>query len=170
MFVEIRMVNKVLNRGARLSVVMATLAMGFTMNAVAQAQPAPPIFENVTIGRKFSPDPLTVRGISGGSVPGSQVAERADTANGPCAGFVDQEPDHTLVLTDFFDYLKLQVQSPDDTTIIVRGPGGSWCNDDLEGKNPGIAGQWLEGTYNIWVGSYDKTKYQPYILQITEVR
>jgi hypothetical protein len=62
------------------------------------------------------------------------------------------------------------VQSPEDTTIIVRGPGGSWCNDDSQGKNAGIAGEWLAGTYNVWVGSFDKTKSPPYILQITESR
>lgn len=62
------------------------------------------------------------------------------------------------------------MQSPKDTTIIVRGPGGIWCNDDFKGKNPGIAGQWLPGTYSIWVGSYDQTKYHPYVLRITERR
>lgn len=143
---------------------IAALRLGHTP---VQAQPSPPILENVTISPKFSP-PLILRGISGGVVPGENVAGRAETANGLCVGFVDEKPDHTLVVTDFFKYLGLQVQSPNDTTIIVRGPGGSWCNDDSKEKNPGIAGQWLAGTYSVWVGSYDSTKYHPYILQITE--
>jgi len=163
------MPNKVLNRGARLSVFVATLALGLTMYLPAQAQEAP-IFENVTIGRKFSPDPMTVRGISGGLVPAEQVAGRAETPNGPCVGFVDDKPDHTLVLTGDFEYLKIQLQSPGDTTIVVKGTGGSWCNDSFSAKNAGIAGQWLKGTYGIWVGSYDKTQYIPYKLKITEVR
>jgi len=50
----------------------------------------------------------------------------------------------------------------------VRGPGGSWCNDDYEGKNPGIVGQWLSGTYDIWVGSPQKNKYIPYIIRISQ--
>ncbi len=163
--------KKVLNRGVALLSMIASTAVGLATYNPAQAQPAsPPIFENVTIGRNFSPNPLTVRGISGGSVPGKNVAGRAETANGPCVGFVDEQPDHTVVLKDFFNYLSLQVQSPEDTTMIVSGPGGSWCNDDSEGKNPGIAGQWLAGTYNVWVGSFDQTKSHPYILRITESR
>jgi hypothetical protein len=169
MFDAIGMPNKVLNRGAGLSVFFATLALGLTIYLPVGANEAP-IFENVTIGRKFSPDPMTVRGISGGSVTAQQVAGRGETPNGPCVGFVDDKPDHTLVLTDDFEYLKLQLQSPGDTTIVVKGTSGTWCNDDFSGKNAGIAGQWLKGTYGIWVGSYNRTQYIPYSLQITEVR
>jgi hypothetical protein len=83
---------------------------------------------------------------------------------------VDETPDHTIKLNSNFDYLKLQVQSPQDTTIVVKGPGGTWCNDDVNGKNPGISGEWLPGNYQVWVGSYEKDKYFPYTLQITEVK
>ncbi len=158
---------KGLQRGVVLSAI-ATVALLLGMSNPVQAQPAPPIFENVTIGTNFSPNPLTVRGISGGSVAGKDVAGRTETANGPCTGFVDQQPDHTIVLKDFFKYLSLQVQSPEDTNIVVRGPGGTWCNDDSQGKNPGIAGEWLAGTYNVWVGSFDQTKTNPYILRISD--
>lgn len=161
--------KQVLNRRAALPIAIAFAANGLASCTPARAQPAPsPTSENVTIAPKFSPDPLTVRGISGGSASGENVAGQAETANGPCVGFVDEKPDHTLVIEDFFNYLSLQVQSPEDTTIIVRGPGGTWCNDDSEGKNPGIAGEWLAGTYRVWVGSYDQTKNNPYILRITK--
>lgn len=156
-----------LNRGMRLSLMIVTLFIT-SVNIIADAQEAPTIFGDVTIGPDFSPDPLAVRGMSGGSVSGNQVAGRTETVTGPCTGFVDETPDHTLVLTSKFDYLKLQVQSPEDTTMIVKGPGGAWCNDDFDGKNAGIVGEWLAGTYQIWVGSYDKGKYLPYTLQITE--
>lgn len=162
--------KQALHQGVALLSIIAT-TVGLGIYNPAQAQPtSPPIFENVTVSPNFSPSPLTVRGISGGSVPGQNVAGRGETANGPCVGFVDQQPDHTLVLKDFFNYLSIQVQSPDDTNIIVRGPGGVWCNDDSNGKNPGIAGEWLAGTYNVWVGSFDKTKSHPYILRISESR
>lgn len=146
------------------------LPFSLLLPKVAQAEPAqsPPIFQNVTISPRFSPDPITIQGISGGSIPLHRIAGREETPNGPCVGFADEQPDHTLVLTSFFSYLSIQVQSPADTTILVRGPGGSWCNDDVKGKNPGIAGQWLPGTYGVWVGSYQKGRYHPYILQITE--
>lgn len=163
--------NLVRNRRAALSIVagISVLAM-LNYTPVPAQQPQLPMFENATINPNFSPDPLTIRGISGGTVPAKNLAERAETSTGACVGFVDQQPDHTLVVTDFFNYLSIQVQSPNDTTLIVRGPGGSWCNDDSEGKNPGLGGQWLAGTYRIWVGSYDQTKYHPYILRITKKR
>ncbi|PPS44120.1 hypothetical protein [Chroococcidiopsis sp. TS-821] len=157
------MPNKVLNLGVILVIFVAIVGL---RTPKVQAQSAP-LFENVTIERDFS-SPLTLRGISGGSVPAQKVAGRSETVNGPCVGFVDVEPDHTLVLKDFFKYLRLQIQSPQDTTIIVRGPGGTWCNDDAEGKNPGIGGEWLAGSYDVWVGSFERDKYYPYILRITQ--
>lgn len=155
-----------------LKLILAILVTaGLTTSTKVQAQQvASPLFQNVTIDSNFSPDPLTLRGISGGSVSAEKVAGRKETANGSCVGFVDAEADHTLVLKNFFEYLKIQVQSPQDTTIIVRGPGGTWCNDDAEGKNPGIGGEWLAGSYEVWVGSFDRGKYYPYILRITKKR
>jgi hypothetical protein len=148
------------------------IAGGLFIKALVQVQPAQAqaIFENVTVRPKFSPDPLIIRGISGGSVAANSVAGRAETPTGPCVGFVDEPPDHTIVLTNFFNYFSLQVESPEDTTIVISGPGGSWCNDDFQGKNPGIAGQWLAGTYRVWVGSYDKNNYHPYVIKMSEVR
>jgi hypothetical protein len=125
------------------------------------------IFENVTLSPGFSPNPTTVHGISGGPQVASEVSRRAETATGACAGYIDRTPDHVMVLTEFFDYLQLHVQSPEDTTLVIRGPGGSWCNDNYEDKNPGIAGQWLSGTYQIWVGSHESDRYDPYIIRIT---
>ncbi|MGJ5633927.1 hypothetical protein [Nostoc sp. CALU 1950] len=166
------MPTQALNRGIRLSFMIVTLFIISTVTPVtdADAQEAPTIFGDVTIGPQFSPDPLTVRGMSGGSISGSQVAGRSETATGPCTGFIDETPDHTLALTSKFDYLKLQMQSPEDTTLIIKGPGGTWCNDDFDGKNAGIVGEWLPGSYQIWVGSYEKGKYLPYTLQITEAK
>jgi hypothetical protein len=54
--------------------------------------------------------------------------------------------------------------------MIIKGPGGVWCNDDFDGKNPGIVGEWLLGTYQIWIGSYKEKEYLPYTLKITEVK
>ncbi|AFY36259.1 hypothetical protein [Calothrix sp. PCC 7507] len=164
------MPQPLLNRGIRLSLTIFTLFVTSAIHAGVDAQQAPPIFGDISIGHKFSPDPFTVRGMSGGSVPGNQVAKRVETATGPCTGFVDEAPDHTLVLTSKFDYLKLQVQSPADTTLIISGPGGTWCNDEFNGQNPGMVGEWLPGTYRIWVGSYEQGKYFPYTLQISEVK
>jgi hypothetical protein len=145
--------------------VVAIATLGFIPSAQAEST----IFEDVTLDPdRFSP--TTVRGISGGDKSGSEVAQRSETATGACTGFVDEPPDHTVVLSDVFNYLSLQVESPEDTTLIVRGPGGTWCNDDYTGKNPGIAGQWLSGTYQIWIGSYRQNEYSPYVIRMTTQR
>jgi hypothetical protein len=145
---------------------------GAGLSLPAQAQtpvqtPANTIFENVTLSPGFSPDPAIVRGISGGDMSASDMATRTETATGACTGFVDEQPDHTVVLSSVFNFLNIQVESPEDTTLIIRGPGGTWCNDDYTGKNPGIAGQWLSGTYQIWVGSYRQNEYSPYVIRMT---
>lgn len=126
------------------------------------------IFENITISPRFSPDPIIIRGISGGSTPAARIAGRNQSITGPCVGLVDEQPDHRLELTAFFNYLSLQVESTQDTTLVIRGPGGTWCNDDFEGnKNPGIVGQWQKGIYEVWVGSYTSEQYHPYTIRIS---
>ncbi|MFM7363661.1 MAG: hypothetical protein ACKO11_03975 [Cuspidothrix sp.] len=150
-------------------IVIVCIIVGF--DPVANAQTASPIFQDVTIDHKFSPDPLTVRGMSGGSISGDTIAGKKETPpTGLCKGFVDKDPDHTLKLMSKFDYLKLVVDSPADTTMIIKGPGGVWCNDDFDGKNPGIVGEWLPGAYQIWIGSYQEKEYLPYTLKITKVK
>lgn len=160
-----------LNRSLKLFFVIITLLSLSNFKFVAHADETPaPIFEDIIIGSEFKPDPLIVSGMSGGNIPANKLAENTETLTGPCKGFFDLQPDHTLQLTSKFDYLKVQVQSPRDTTLIIEGPGGSWCNDDLEDKNPGITGEWLPGEYKVWIGSYDKNDYLPYKLKITEVK
>ncbi|WP_206755716.1 hypothetical protein [Leptolyngbya sp. FACHB-671] len=164
-----------LNPRFRLSTTVLTtgiLVTGLSVDVPVYAQqiqsPVISIFENVTLSPDFSPDPTTIRGISGGPLTASNVAGRTETATGPCAGFVDEQPDHTIQLTEFFSYLSIQVESPEDTTLVVRGPGGSWCNDDYQSNNPGIAGQWLSGDYEVWVGSYNRDSYHPYVIRISD--
>lgn len=128
------------------------------------------IFENVVLSPSAMANPTTIRGISGGPLTASRVAGRTDTATGICTGFVDRQPDHRIELTEFFDYLSLQVESPEDTVLVVRGPGGSWCNDDVLGFNPGLAGEWFSGVYDVWVGSYNEETYHPYIIRLTDIQ
>ncbi|MGJ5675896.1 MAG: hypothetical protein ACR9NN_20135 [Nostochopsis sp.] len=163
------MPSKLINSGIKLSFIIASIAIASVVKTVAFAdETSPPIFGDVSISPKFFPDPFEVRGMSGGSLPGNQVVTKRETSTGACTGFVDQKPDHQLELGKKFDYLKLQIDSPEDTTLIISGPGGTWCNDDFDGKNPGIIGEWLPGTYQIWVGSYHRDEYFPYTLKVTE--
>ncbi|KAM3101232.1 hypothetical protein ACKFKF_08750 [Phormidesmis sp. 146-12] len=149
--------------------VSSAMIGGAIVSMPAQAQ-SPPMFQNATLSPKFSPDPTELKGITGGSVAAKEVAGRADSPTGGCLGFMDAAPNHTIELKAAFKYLKIQTQSSEDTTIVIKGPGGVWCNDDLQDKNAGIEGEWLPGSYQVWVGTYHKDKATPYILRITEVR
>ncbi|MGB3491083.1 MAG: hypothetical protein WBA57_00025 [Elainellaceae cyanobacterium] len=152
----------VLTTAASILAPLASHAQSFQFGA------SPALFENVVLTPTLVSPDTTVRGISGGSLESSELAGRPETSTGPCLGFMDTQPDHQITLTGFFDYLSLEIQSPADTTLLVRGPGGSWCSDDVYGFNPAIAGQWFSGTYDIWVGSYRPQTYHPYVIRISE--
>ncbi|MBW4471825.1 MAG: hypothetical protein KME45_15645 [Stenomitos rutilans HA7619-LM2] len=124
----------------------------------------------VTIGPRFAPNPLDVQGTAGGDTSLKEIVNLAKTPTGECVGYGNAKPNQTIELTDFFESLSLVVQSSEDTALAIQGPGGVWCNDDYQGKNPGVSGQWLRGTYKIWVSSYAKNRTPAYVLHITEKR
>lgn len=126
------------------------------------------MFEDIVIAPNFTPKAIELRGISGGGVETQKTSGRKITETGECIGFIDAEPDHKITLTKPFRYLKMQVKSSGDTILLLRGPGGSWCNDDVSNRNPEISGDWLEGTYEVWVGSYEQNASFPYLLEVTE--
>ncbi len=126
------------------------------------------MFEDIAIAPKFTPQAIQLRGISGGGVETQKKSGRKVTETGDCIGFVDAEPDHKITLTKPFRFLQMQVKSSGDTVLLVRGPGGSWCSDDVSDRNPEISGDWLEGTYEVWVGSYEENTSFPYLLEVTE--
>lgn len=152
--------------------VVAAIAvvLGAQSPTSAQVVRSQPMFTDVTLAPRFIPDPTQVRGLSGGEVYTEDVAGRLQTETGSCVGFVSEKPDHELTLTEFFRYLNLQVVSRADTVLLVRGPGGTWCSDDRTQLGPSIAGQWMPGNYEIWVGSLELDQYVPYQLQFTEAR
>jgi hypothetical protein len=123
--------------------------------------------KRITLSDRVNPDPLIVRGISGGKVEATNVVETEGTTTGFCNGFVENRPNHILVLKNFFEFLKIEVDSSTDTTIIIEGPGGVWCNDDYIDANPAIEGQWKPGRYRIWIGSYQEDINYDYQIKIT---
>jgi hypothetical protein len=126
--------------------------------------------KNVTIDPQSSPDPLIIAGVSGGPVEAIEVIKREDTTTGYCDGFVNRRPNHTITLNSFFNFLKVEVESNADTTIMIKGPGGIWCNDDAENANPVIEGQWQAGTYKLWIGSYQENENNDYVIRITGIK
>jgi hypothetical protein len=145
-------------------------------SAIAQTEKIPSkksdvtLFENIKISPSFKPDPQELRGISGGTDEVQKHSGKVQTETGPCIGFIDASPDHQITMITEFDYLNIKVRSSGDTVLLVRGPGGSWCSDDDGDRNPAIGGKWLPGTYEVWVGSYEKNASFPYILQLTGTR
>ena len=122
----------------------------------------------ITLGETLEPNPLAVKGKTRGNLTAVDIVATENTATGFCNGFISEQPNHILVLDSFFEFLKLEVTSPSDTTIIVEGPGGVWCNDDSNDANPAIGGQWQPGKYNIWVGSYQENTKDNYQLSISD--
>jgi len=146
-------------------VAIAAGAIALLSSLPAHSQPA-----DISLNARFSPNPLEVRGTGGGATPIQEILGQPHSATGECTGFASRRPDHTLVLTSGFKSLSLTVQSTEDTALAIRGPGGIWCNDDFQGKNPGIAGEWLPGTYTIWISAYAKNRAPAYTLRIQEHR
>jgi len=121
----------------------------------------------ITLGNKVMPDPLIIRGETGGKYKAAALLNTEGTSTGFCNGFVHKKPNHLLLLSNFFEFLKIEVNSNSDTSIIIEGPGGVWCNDDFHGINPVIEGQWQPGNYKIWIGSYQKNNDRNYQMKIT---
>lgn len=126
------------------------------------------MFEDIAIAPNFSPQAIALHGLSGGGVETQKTSQRKVTETGECIGFIDTAPDHKITLSKSFSYLKMQVKSSGDTILLLRGPGGSWCSDDVSDRNPEISGDWQAGTYEIWVGSYEEKASFPYLLIVTE--
>jgi hypothetical protein len=96
------------------------------------------------------PGPKTATGTSGGTI---------DAGN---CGYISNTPNHQLVLSADFDYLRVAASGGEGLTLLVRGPGGEFCAP----RDPQQSGYWQQGTYEIFVG--DGTGMgNPYTLSIS---
>ncbi|AFY38995.1 hypothetical protein Lepto7376_2734 [[Leptolyngbya] sp. PCC 7376] len=138
--------------------------------AVAQDASKQSVFESVALRSGFNPDPYTLQGVSGGDAKAMTQLGVQQTPTGACLGYIDERADHRIELKTYFNYLKLAVESTGDTVLAVRGPGGTWCNDDSSDQDPVIAGEWQPGPYEVWVGSRQDNEFHPYSLQLTQVK
>jgi hypothetical protein len=111
---------------------------------------------------------VELRGTAGGGTAMRDIAGRSDTSTGDCIGFASGQPDHVLRLNAGFKDLTVLAQSGADTTLVVKGPGGTWCNDDFQGKNAGLDGQWQPGEYRVWVGTQGRNQSIGYTLRVTQ--
>jgi hypothetical protein len=112
----------------------------------------------------FPLDPTFMSVNAGGAIPASLLGAE-------CTGFVNNAPVVTVNWTGDADFLEAFFVSNDDPTMLVLTPDGQvLCNDDaddhlldpvVEIPNP------IDGTYRIWVGSYDSGNLLPGILVLT---
>jgi hypothetical protein len=127
-----------------LAISCAIAATGFAQEAVVKVSP------------KLEPDPLIVKGQSGGE------------KNSDC-GSISTTPSQVLQVTEPLPYLKLRVQSEGEPTLLIEGPGRRFCvlADTAAGETPEISGYWEAGKYSLYVGDRAQGQH-PYTLSISQ--
>jgi hypothetical protein len=130
-----------------------------------------PNFGARTITPGFTPDPIRIPVVSGGSIDIS--AQNLGTG---CTGFATAQPDFNFTLAGTSAFLRVYVDAVannKDTTLVINTANGQWiCNDDsFGGTNPSIdlsnAGP---GLYNVWIGSYETGVQAHGRLNVTELQ
>lgn len=117
-------------------------------------------YRNFSIGAGFTPDPQTGTGTTGGS------RDAAQAFGGECSGSVDTTPDHVITVTSAVN-LKLYTTSTTDSTLVLRGPSGTFCDDDSRGELDAEINALLRpGRYEVYVGHLGQTGQ--YTLTLTE--
>ncbi len=120
-------------------------------------------FGTITLEAGFTPDPHKVQGTSGG-------ATDAATVNPSCNGYIADTPDHLFVAQGAFSGLRIMAKSEGDITLVIQKPDNTYlCNDDSDGTNPLVAGEFPAGTYKVWVGSYEQGTNSAYTLGLSEL-
>ncbi|QLE58862.1 hypothetical protein [Nostoc sp. TCL26-01] len=146
---------------AILATVIATPAIAQTAN-----------FGTFKLSLGFPPSQGTLSGYTGGSFSLSAMSNR-DRDRKPCIGFADPKPDHIMILEKDFPRLKLLINSGgNDTTLLIQGPDNTTirCGDDT-GKNKDASiddRNWPEGTYRIWVGTFNSGVKRNYTLTVQQ--
>lgn len=101
----------------------------------------------------------TLSGTSGGPVS-------ARSYGSSCRGYISPQPSHTVTVRSPM-VLTFDVTGQGDTTLVIIGPGGTFCNDDGgSGFNPRITRPMQPGVYQVYVGSYSNGRVYPYTLSI----
>lgn len=138
----------------------ALLAIAVVFSGTAQAQGS--MYGDLAVRPGFQPDPIVMRGQSGGPINASQYGAG-------CLGWISPNPSHMVRVDQPIQFMRLFIQSATDTTLVVQTPTGQMmCNDDTYGLNPAVAQYWQPGIYRIWVGSYAQGQQGPYQISFTE--
>jgi hypothetical protein len=136
----------------------------FTTTITASVGTPPPsigtsgTYGDVTIGPGYGT--TTLGGAAGGPVA-------ANTFDSTCRGYVTLEPSFIMEVTAS-TFVTVQILAEGDTTLVISGPDGVFCNDDFNGLNPGLAQTFSAGRFGIWVGSYGAGTTNPFMASFQE--
>ncbi len=168
-------VNKFLPLGLGVFVVAAGLSscgraesVLSTFKGNSPAESAEGDYGNFNLLPDFYPDPAIGTGLSGGTVPATQLAG-VEGSSETCVGFVNESPAHKVNLQDNFNHLNFSVESPEPVLLVVVSEmGDRWC---AVGRQPIVEGDyWSSGRYNVYVGNPDAPEVgDRYELLISEI-
>ncbi|NJN22079.1 MAG: hypothetical protein HC812_13970 [Leptolyngbya sp. RL_3_1] len=138
-------------------------------NTTPPPSTTPPVvstYQSFSLAPGFSPTPVTGGGISGGGSPVPSACGFGGDIN--LAG----APDHILTVTQPFNYLRINVTSDADVSLVMQNvqTGVLTCVDDSGGTLlPQFASALATGTYHLWVGDFAPNTGFPYDIAITEL-
>jgi hypothetical protein len=134
-----------------LTIVPAALAMSLVFTEANLAQTP-----TIQINRSFQPDPLILKGKSGGTVKSN-------------CGNITTQPNQVIQVTESLPYLRLTVESQGKPTLLIDGPGGRFCvmGDSYSGSKPELSGYWQAGKYSLYVGELSQQEYN-YTVSISQ--
>ena len=136
--------------------------LGIAFPPAIESGPAPtPIEGGSGGGLRIEPGtgPGTLEGRAGGT-------RQAREHGSECVGWVSSAPDHVLELTGA-EELTLRVRSNGDTTLVALGPGDVvFCRDDDDGLDPVLRQLMQPGTWEVYVGSWEREETPTYSLTV----
>ncbi|MBD2529468.1 hypothetical protein H6G97_07740 [Nostoc flagelliforme FACHB-838] len=126
-----------------LAIVPTALAMSLVFTEANLAQTL-----TIEINRNFQPDPLVLKGKSGGTVKSN-------------CGNITTGPNQVIQITEPLPYLRLTVESQGKPTLLIDGPGGRFCvmADSYSGGKPELSGFWTPGTYSLYLGELSQQQF-----------
>lgn len=92
---------------------------------------------------------VTQAGTAGGNQNAMDLYPDTD-----CLGTVASSADHVITVEGDVG-VAINITADEDTTLVITGPGGPYCNDDFDGLNPGWQGTLAAGEYQVFVGTYN---------------
>jgi hypothetical protein len=123
-----------------------------------------PSFGSVSLNAGFAPDPRTRNVRAGGDI-------QVNVNNGRCQGWFANAPDYRVNYRAGGYQLTFYVRASGDTMLLINDPNGNWyCNDDYQGLDPAIVfSSPRSGQYDVWVGTYNRSRVSNATLYITEM-